>query len=220
MLRVPCRIVSLFIVNIAALLPLVPVETLGAGREGTVCSLSATGTDYRTRDSIPWKIQDITRNHLDLANQRMKVGEYTYRVLADLRYILDRYPNFYPALEALLKYDLSGGKFEGSNDTLCYLENARRFVPDDINVLLYEGYFFWKKDELDRAKESYTRALALDPDSADAHYNIGLLYYRMKDFDAANAHAQRAYALGYPLPGLRNELKRSKHWEQTSTSGH
>jgi hypothetical protein len=32
--------------------------------------------------------------------------------------------------------------------------------------------------------------------------------------DRALEHAHRAYALGYPLPGLRNRLKRAGAWRE------
>jgi tetratricopeptide (TPR) repeat protein len=44
--------------------------------------------------------------------------------------------------------------------------------------------------------------------SAEINYALGLLYFDRHDYAAARECATRAYALGYPLPGLRNKLKR------------
>jgi hypothetical protein len=52
----------------------------------------------------------------------------------------------------------------------------------------------------------------LMPDSAEAHYNLGLLYVRSGEYAEARTHAGRAYALGYPLPGLRDQLDRAGQW--------
>lgn len=51
--------------------------------------------------------------------------------------------------------------------------------------------------------------LATDGQSAEIHYFLGLVLVDLKDFAAAREHAQRAYELGYPLPGLRDRLARA-----------
>ncbi|MDB9412513.1 tetratricopeptide repeat protein [Microcystis aeruginosa] len=35
------------------------------------------------------------------------------------------------------------------------------------------------------AEEDYQRALSLNPDDAEAHFNLGLLYEELQDFDLA-----------------------------------
>ncbi|MEQ1800528.1 MAG: tetratricopeptide repeat protein [Gammaproteobacteria bacterium] len=47
--------------------------------------------------------------------------------------------------------------------------------------------------------------------SAEIHYFLGMAYLKQKDFDKAVEHAERAYELGYPLPGLRNKLAAAGH---------
>ena len=49
-------------------------------------------------------------------------------------------------------------------------------------------------------------AIELEPDNATINYNLGLLYLKAKDYDKAAEYADKAYALGFPLPGLRNQL--------------
>jgi tetratricopeptide (TPR) repeat protein len=173
--------------------------------------------DYRRRDSMKWNIEDVKKNHLDPAMAKMNTGDFSEGVLSDVKFILNWYPNHYPALEALIRYDLGGGKFYEYNNTECYLDRARKFAPDDPNVSLYEGYYFWKKGNTARAIGAYKDALELDPKSADAHYNIGLLYVQIGNFKEANAHAHAAYSLGYPLPGLRRKLEKAGHWNDDVT---
>ncbi|MET0101179.1 MAG: hypothetical protein ABW078_05545 [Sedimenticola sp.] len=45
-------------------------------------------------------------------------------------------------------------------------------------------------------------------DSAELHYFLGLAYLMLDDVKSAKKHADKAYTLGYPLPGLRNKLKK------------
>ena len=68
--------------------------------------------------------------------------------------------------------------------------------------------YFSKKNDKSRAKLAYTQALAIDPESPDANYSIGLLYVKLGDLEKAAEHARSAYAAGYPLQGLRKQLKR------------
>jgi tetratricopeptide (TPR) repeat protein len=59
----------------------------------------------------------------------------------------------------------------------------------------------------------FKEANGLLGDDLNVHYNLGLAYFELKDYDQALEHAKRAYALGHPLPGLRDKLKRAGKWE-------
>lgn len=52
--------------------------------------------------------------------------------------------------------------------------------------------------------------------SAEVKYNMGLLQVELGKIGEAVESAKQAYALGYPLPGLRNQLKRLGRWETTT----
>lgn len=174
-------------------------------------------SDYRDRDStaaMRWSIQDIYRNHLYPAVERMRHGEYSEPVMADLNFLLRHWPNHLPALEALIQYAAGGGKPYGFEAPYCYFLRASEFAPQDIGVALLEGYYFWQKGDTERAIEAYKAALRIDPNSLDAHYNLGLLYFRAGDYGKAVANARLAYAGGYPLPGLKSMLQRSGHWPE------
>ena len=54
--------------------------------------------------------------------------------------------------------------------------------------------------------EQYEQAIALMPNSPEPHYNLGLLYVDLGDLTKAAEQADRAYALGYPLDGLKRKL--------------
>jgi hypothetical protein len=48
--------------------------------------------------------------------------------------------------------------------------------------------------------------------SPELHYNYGLLLTQLKDYEKARKHAKKAYDGGYPLPGLKNQLKAANQW--------
>jgi len=172
--------------------------------------------DYRNRDASDWdrwKYKDMWGAHVGRALIRMDAGEYSRRVRSDLHYALARWPNHIPAMQALVKYDLAGGQRYEFPKTQCYFVSARAFAPDDVAVRLAEGYFHWKMGDLSRAKSVYEEALRLDSASADAHYNLGLVLFELKDYSGARDHAHAAYAAGFPLPGLMTKLKQVGFWD-------
>lgn len=188
---------------------------------GSVTSTDSTLNDYRSRDFDPVlrrSVADIKRNHYDPASARMAEHEFSRRVMADIHFLLRGWPNHYPALQLLIQYDLAGGKPYEFPTPACYFTRAREYVPDDVNVLLAEGYFYWKKRDLTLATESYAEAVRLDPDSAAAHYNLGLVLFDAGQYGKALAEAHAAYAEGYPLPGLRNKLERAGEWKDAAAT--
>ena len=52
----------------------------------------------------------------------------------------------------------------------------------------------------------------LNETSAEIHYFAGIVYVETLNLDLARYHAEKAYALGYPLPGLRNKLIALDAW--------
>ena len=65
---------------------------------------------------------------------------------------------------------------------------------------------------LDTAEQALLRAMEIDPQSAEAAYNLGLLYIRKGELDQAREYATIAYDNGHPLPGLRNKLVEKGAW--------
>jgi tetratricopeptide (TPR) repeat protein len=47
---------------------------------------------------------------------------------------------------------------------------------------------------------------ATDGKSSEVHHFTAVLLIQQKRYEEAREHARQAYALGYPLPGLRNSL--------------
>jgi hypothetical protein len=179
-----------------------PVQLCGAPVE-------AHKRDFRDRttEQYRWNIEDNKTNHLDPARSRMAQGDFTKRVLVDLDFTLVRYPNHVPALQALVQYVRGGGKPYDLPAPECYIQWARDYAPDDIDVLLVQGYFYWTRNDLERAVEAYEAAIRLNKESVEAHYYLGLVHFAKQNFPKAAEHGSIAYGLGYPLPGLMDKLK-------------
>ena len=70
---------------------------------------------------------------------------------------------------------------------------ARRCFQHSINApgVLLENH----KADYGSAEQHYRRAIAIDPEYADAHYNLGVLLDHKEDYDGAEQHYRRAIAI-------------------------
>jgi tetratricopeptide (TPR) repeat protein len=176
-------------------------------------SLANASGPFDYRDSANrGNIALINANHFNQDVQNLVRGETNYLVLADLDFILRSFPNHYPALDTVSRYYLNGGKRYKWRTVECYFDRAMRFVPEDPTVRVLYGIHLLKAKQPDKALQRFKEALDLNPDSAEIHYNIGLVYAEMKDYKQANLYAAQAYKLGYPLLGLRHILERAGEW--------
>lgn len=177
--------------------------------------------DYRSRDSTApspigtsaqWNYQDNWSNHTGPAISRLQSGDYSRQVMADLNFTFLRWPNHMLALLALTKYFKGGGQQYEYLSAECYFQRATKFAPDDPDVLVVIGVYFYQSGRMGAAKEAFEGALQLNPQLLDAHYNLGLVYVQLKDLTKAKECALAAYSGGYPLPGLRQKLQQLGVW--------
>jgi tetratricopeptide (TPR) repeat protein len=78
--------------------------------------------------------------------------------------------------------------------------------------MIYGTYLF-RAGEKAKALKMLEEAEATAEDNANLHYNLGLVYLDAGQYDKALLHAQKAYALGFPLPGLKNKLVAAGKWQ-------
>lgn len=69
-----------------------------------------------------------------------------------------------------------------------------------------QGQEAYKRGQLGTAEENYLRAIALNPDNVDAHYNLGNLYEDLQQFD--KARTQYLIAVKGDVPEAYNNLAR------------
>ncbi len=135
---------------------------------------------------------------------------------ADLSYTLEHFPNHSRALQTLIKVAARNKavQIDGMRYPVeCYFERAVRFSPSDgIAQSAYANYL-QSMGRFDEARARFIEAVRLMPDNPLANYNVGLAYFKHKDYALANLHAQRAYARNFPLPGLKHMLLEAGKWD-------
>jgi Tfp pilus assembly protein PilF len=155
----------------------------------------------------------------------------TSSIGADIQYTIERIPNHHRALASISKYSTreKKDKLPGLIYTAeCYFERAILFRPDDHIVHLLYAQFLINKGRPNDAKIQLTKAATLATDNGFTQYNIGSLYFEMKDYAQALKFAHLAMAAGFDRPDLRQRLESVAQWkdpedspetEQNSTDG-
>jgi len=189
-------------------------------------SKNAVFFDYTDGSSANrWHIRDVYLNHFAYILAELKKPNPRERELfRQVKYILNRIPNHYraldfygrlykkyPALRRLISEDAALNSARPMTPE-CVFDRAIRFHPKDPTPRLLYGLFFHRIGKLKSALGQYRTAAKMRPNWAEVHYNMGLVYLRQKDYAAARVQAKKAYALGYPLPALRNKLKKAGVW--------
>ena len=133
----------------------------------------------------------------------------------DIDYTLRAFPNHHRALVAMVRQGerLKSAKPEGARWPVeCYFDRAIRFRPDDMLVHMLYAQYLTKNQRGPEATRQLEIATAGAGDSSFTHYNIGLLYYELKNYDRALVQAHKAYGLGIGFPALRDQLKSVGKW--------
>jgi uncharacterized protein (TIGR02996 family) len=191
--------------------------TIAAGQDVTVCGPIQTGGygpfDYRTATAyqkrlvegahFPREVETLQRGH------RGSLG-------GDIDYTLRAFPNHPRALLAMVRL---GEKTKrqmpqgASWPVECYFERAIRFTPDDPAVRVVFAHYLLERGDKEGARKQLELVEGKVDNDANLSYNAGLAYFDLKDYARAREHAKHAYALGFPLDGLKKKLKQVKQWE-------
>lgn len=170
--------------------------------------------DHRKRDELQAEFKLVESAHFTKSVEQGTKGN-TGRVAADLDYTLRAIPNHPRALDSMARValkeksvHLTGARYP----VACYFERASRFAPDDGAVHAVYGNYLFALGRRDEALKMFASAVVLLPDDPTINYNAALAYFNAKNYKLANKHAQKAYSLGFPLPGLKNKLLQAGKW--------
>ena len=107
----------------------------------------------------------------------------------------------------------------GSNYTVaCWFTRAIAFRPDDAIVRMIYSGFLNSKGNINDANNQLELATASANDNGFTHYNIGLHYFDLKNYDKALVQAHKAIGLGFNHADLRNQLTAAGKWKEPETA--
>lgn len=133
----------------------------------------------------------------------------------DYHYTLSVLPNHARALNALLRLvpRYPNGILPGAKYPIeCYFERAVRLFPDDGTTWLMYARYQFMKGKYEQARSMLEKALDKSPEDPAANYNMGLVLAKLKKYDEALPYAQKAYALNFPMPALKQMLLKAGKW--------
>jgi tetratricopeptide (TPR) repeat protein len=174
--------------------------------------------DYRRRAEFQQNFYLVEMAHFtpDVENG---VKGNTSSVGGDLDYTLRAIPNHHRGLSTLATLALRDHTVEVNGmhfPVECYFIRALRLTPDDGAVYATYGSYLFSLGKIDKAADLFKQGLGYEPDNATLNYNLGLVYLKQHNYDKARTAAKKAYAAGFPLPGLKNKLIEAKQWDTAS----
>jgi len=174
--------------------------------------------DYQQSVKFAKQIDVVERVHFTQDVETLKHGA-AGPLAADLNYTITAIPNHHRALDSISRLSIKLNRpfipgMRCSADG--FFERAIRFAPNDPWVHLAYGVHLFRWKKLSKAEEELLQADKMMPNQGGIEYNLGLLYVDLKQWDKAMAYAQKAYAHGYSLPGLKNMLVSAGKWNPRS----
>lgn len=174
--------------------------------------------DYRTdRDKLPI----VLNAHFTPEVETLIRGKTSDTPGGDISYTLSAIPNNHRALIAMMRLAVKEKteKPNRSHYTVeCWFERAIRFRPDDSIVRMIYSTYLQSKNRTDEANAQLAVATIYAKDNPFTHYNIGLHYYDLNNYDRAYIQAQQAISLGWQHTDLRDKLQSVGKWPAGSNS--
>lgn len=170
--------------------------------------------DYRTSLGTE-RLHVVEAFHFDSNVENLRKG-MSGTLGGDIGYTLRAFPNHHRALMSMIRlgYLLKAPKAPGAPfSVVCSLMRAEAFQPDDVMVKVIYGHHLLRQGQRATALEKLNAAHASSGKDANVAYNLGLAFFDAGDFGNSLENAHEAYRLGFPLPGLRDKLKRAGRWK-------
>lgn len=134
----------------------------------------------------------------------------------DIGYTLAVFPNHPRAIQTMERLAEKQKKDppQGADMTIeCYYARGMTYAPDDLVFRMFYVSYLTRRDRIDEARRFLEFVVERAGDNQLTHYNAGMLYFDMKDYDRALAQAHRAIAMGVQRTELRDRLTSVGRWK-------
>lgn len=136
---------------------------------------------------------------------------------AELDYALRAFPNHHPVLATLerLGQKTKSERPPGLRYNIgCYFERAVRFAPDDAVARMMFAHHLGTHGQMPSAVAQLEEAASLAGDNGFTHYNVGMVFAELGQWDRALVQAHKASALGFERPDLKAMLQKAGKWQE------
>ena len=138
---------------------------------------------------------------------------------ADIDYTLRAFPNHHRALMATMRYGEKTKSAKPPNmrySVECYFDRAIRFRPDDAIPRMIYSMYLAKNGRTPEAIQQLDIAAtgAEGKENPFTHFNLGLNYFDLKEYEKSEIQAHKAYDLGFPQTILKDKLKGVNKWTE------
>tara|TARA_R110002110_G_scaffold415858_2_gene658576 strand:+ start:10939 stop:11526 length:588 start_codon:yes stop_codon:yes gene_type:complete len=154
-------------------------------------------------------LENVEKYHLQQGIDKIKKGQFEY-AWSEFAFMLHYFPNHPIALQHISSLAM---QVEKNSRAQKYFDRAIKLYPQESATYALYGIFMHKIENYHEAVALYQQAISIDNSPAEYHYNLGLSYLALQQYDQAYQSAQKAYNLGYPLPGLKNQLVAEGAWK-------
>lgn len=163
------------------------------------------------------KLPVVLFYHFTPAIESLIEGTNTTTVGSDLAYTLSTFPNYHRALIAMMR--LAERQKTDKPRTVpytveCWFQRAIAFRADDAIVRMIYSTYLNSKKRVAAANSQLEIATLYAKDNGFTHYNIGLHYFDLKNYDKALVQAHKAMSLGFTLTELKTQLVSIGKWTE------
>ena len=191
-----------------------------AQRDVSACGSLANGYgpfDYRHERN--GRLRIVEEYHFTPEVEALISGHTGY-LGDDLSYTLRTSPNHHRALMAVVRLGERTKSPQPPHmqySIECYFDRAIRFQPDDTVVRALYAQYLFKSGRRSEAIQQLEVADSFASDNPLSHYNLGLIYFELKDYDRALDQEHKAKQLGLARPGLEDALRGVGRWREPSS---
>ncbi|MDX2465030.1 MAG: tetratricopeptide repeat protein [Porticoccus sp.] len=173
--------------------------------------------DYLLRHQLPKELHIVEKHHFAPSVEQLIQGQTTTSPMGDISYTLTAWPNHHRALYSAIRFRVNtlNSKVKPKyTEAECFLQRAIHYSPEDGTAYMLYGILLHQTKHKNLALKNYRKALELQPQNAQAKYNLALLLVDLKKYAEAKKYALELYTKGYPLPGLKDNLKSVGQWNK------
>ena len=170
--------------------------------------------DYRTQQD---KLKIVEGAHFTPEVEALIRGSTASAPGGDIAYTLHTSPNHHRALIAIVRLSekMKTPQPQGLRRPVeCYFDRAIRFAPDDTVVRILYARFLSRHRNINESMRQLKVAEVHARDNPFSHYNIGLAYFDLEQFDKALVQAHKAAAMGFEKRELADRLKSVNAWQE------